>query len=168
MYAPWWQRVPGHHWGYFEIPPIPVCLQTIACRVTFFCAYYGTPPWSHLQLTLSDSHFYPRLISQYKSKQVDLSACRITSVQTPLDSSLPVTRSKLKPFFWKYNSWNQKMLNKTKRIERTFSEEGMLVRFLKTLHVYSFSIVTPSIHLKTSCPELADVFNPWGGGSWNI
>ena len=166
MYAPWWQRVPGHHWGYFEIPPIPVCLQTIACRVTFFCAYYGTPPWSHLQLTLSDSHFYPRLISQYKSKQVDLSACRITSVQTPLDSSLPVTRSKLKPFFWKYNSWNQKMLNKTKRIERTFSEEGMLVRFLKTLHVYSFSIVTPSIHLKTSCPELADVFNPWGGGSW--
>jgi len=37
--------------------------------------------------------------------EVDLGACRITSVQTPLDSSLPATR-----------------------IERTFSEEGMLVR----------------------------------------
>ena len=142
MYAPWWQRVPGHHWGYFEIPAIP------ACRVMFFSAYFGTPPWSHLQITLSDGHFYRRLTSQYKSYQVDLSACRITSVQTPLDSSLPVTRSKLKPFSWIYNSWNYKMLNNTKRIERTFSEEGMLVRFLKTFHVQNSSVVTKvySIH----------------------
>ena len=44
MYAPWWQRVPGHHWGYFEIPPIPACLQTIVCRVIFFSAYFRTPP----------------------------------------------------------------------------------------------------------------------------
>ena len=40
------------------------------------------------------------------------------------------------------------MLNNTKRIERTFSEEGMLVRFLKTFHVHSSSVVTKvySIH----------------------
>ena len=41
MYAPWWQRVPGHHWGYFEIPTIPICLQTIICRGMFFLGLRG-------------------------------------------------------------------------------------------------------------------------------
>ena len=40
------------------------------------------------------------------------------------------------------------MLNNIKRIERTFFEEGMLVRFLNTFHVHSSSLVTKvhSIH----------------------
>ena len=44
MHAPWWPRVPGYHWGYFEIPPIPACLQTIVCRVIFFSAILESLP----------------------------------------------------------------------------------------------------------------------------
>ena len=148
MYAPWWQRVPGHHWGYFEIPPIPACLQTIACRVMFFSAILESLPDPICRSHCPMDPFIPGWplninLTRWTSALAESLQCK-RHWTPPYQSPGP----NLNLFLWKHNSWNHKMLNNTKRIERTFSEEGMLVRFLKTFHIQNYSVVTKvySIH----------------------
>lgn len=118
----------------------------LPCHILF--CNFGIPPWSHLQITLFDGHFYRRLTSQYKSYRWTSALAESLQCKRHWTPPYQPPGPNLNLFSWIYNSWNHKMLNNTKRIERTFSEEGMLVRFLKTFHVHSSSVVTKvySIH----------------------